>query len=119
MAKTPLQIEQTEPIPGVILVSASGSILLGPESQCIVDLVRDCMGAGKRIFLFDLTAVTTMDSTGIGRFIAAYNMILKWRGEMRIVCAPGLILRSFQVTRLDSVFPIFPSLSAAMESLSK
>ena len=119
MAKNPLQIEQTEPVPGTIVVCASGAILLGPGSQCIEGLVRDGLGAGKRIFLFDLTAVTKIDSTGIGRFIAAYNMILKGNGELRIVCGPGLVLKSFQVTRLDSVFPIFPSLSVAMESSSK
>jgi anti-sigma B factor antagonist len=119
VAKTPLKIEQTEPIPGVLLIAASGAILLGPESQRIEDLVRDGLGTGKRIFLFDLTAVTKIDSTGIGRFIAAYNMILKGQGELRIICGPGLVLKSFQVTRLDSVFPIFPALTGAMVNIPK
>ena len=119
MAKIPLHIEQSEPIPGIILVSASGAILLGPESECIEELVREQLGAGKLTFVFDLTAVTRMDSTGIGRFIAAYNMILKAQGALRMVCVPGLVLKSFQVTRLDSVFPLFPSLSDAMESVLK
>ncbi len=117
--KIPLQLEQTEPVPGVILVAAAGAILLGPESECIEDAVRKGLCAGKRTFLFDLTAVTKIDSTGIGRFIAAYNMILKEAGQLRIVCGPGLVMKSFQVTRLDSVFPIFPSLAAAMESILK
>jgi len=119
VAKIQLQIEQTEPIPGVLLISASGAILLGPESQCIEDLVRGGLASGKRNFVFDLTAVVKIDSTGIGRFIAAYNMILKERGELRIICGPGLVLKSFQVTRLDSVFPIFPVAADAMGSLSK
>jgi anti-anti-sigma factor len=119
VAKIPLHIEQTEPIPGVILVTASGAVLLGPESQCIEDVVQAHLSAGKRSFVFDLSGVTKLDSTGIGRFIAAYNAILKWQGELRLVCVPGLVLKSFQVTRLDSVFPIFRTLSDAMEGILK
>ena len=117
MPKASLKIERTEPIPGVLLFAATGAILLGTESQCIEDLVKDGLGMGKRAFLFDLTAVTKIDSTGIGRFISAYNMILKQAGELRIICGPGLVLKSFQVTRLDSVFQIFPSLGDAMGNL--
>ena len=102
-----------------MVISASGPILLGPESDMIENLVRDGLNAGKRTFLFDLTAVTKIDSTGIGRFIAAYNLILKGQGELRIICVPGLVMKSFKVTRLDSVFPIFSSLSDAIGSLSK
>ena len=119
MPKASLKIERTEPIPGVILIAATGAILLGTESQCIVDLVREGLSIGKKTFLFDLTAVTKIDSTGIGRFISAYNTILKEQGELRLICGPGLVLKSFQVTRLDSVFQIFPALGDALGNLSK
>ena len=117
MASTPPQIEQTEPVPGVLLFAVSGALLLGPESECIENFVRDGLLAGKRAFLFDLTEVKKMDSTGIGRFISAYNMILKAQAELRIVCVHGLVLKSFQATRLDSVFRIFASRSEALGSL--
>lgn len=119
MPKASLKIERTEPIPGVLLIAATGAILLSTESQCIEDLVRDGLSKGKQTFLFDLTAVTKIDSTGIGRFISAYNMILKQQGELRMICGPGLVLKSFQVTRLDSVFQIFPALDDALGSISK
>lgn len=119
MAQFPLQIAQTEPASGVLLATLSGAILLGPESECIEALIREGLHAGKRAFVFDLTEVKKIDSTGIGRFISAYNLVLKANAELRLVCQPGLILKSFQVTRLDSVFRIFASLDEALGSINQ
>jgi anti-anti-sigma factor len=117
VANAPLQIELAEPAAGVSLFAVSGAILLGPESECIERCIRDGLDSGRRLFLFDLTNVKKIDSTGIGRFISAYNLILKANAELRIVCVPGMVLKSFQATRLDTVFRIFASIPEALGSL--
>ena len=103
----------------MLLFAVSGAILLGPESEGIDRLIRDGLRAGKRAFLFDLSEVKKIDSTGIGRFISAYNLILKAEAELRFVCVPGLVLRSFQATRLDTVFRILASRHEALESFQQ
>ncbi len=119
MANDSLQIEQSEPAPGVLLLAMSGAILLGPDSERIESMVRSAIERGKRAIVFDLTAVKKIDSTGIGRFISAFHMLAKAHGEMRMITGPGLVRKSFQATRLETVFRVVPSLTEALESLAK
>ena len=70
---------------------------------------------GKRTIVFDLSGVTVIDSTGIGRFIAAYNKIAAADGEMRMAGATGHLFQAFHVSLLDQVFPFYPTVDEAAQ----
>ncbi len=63
------------------------------------------MRQGKRIFIFDLSEVAAIDSTGIGHFIASYNKIMAAGGDMRMVGATGHVGVLLRISLLDTVFP--------------
>ena len=102
-----MQINHTETAPGVVVIALSGRVMLGAESEQIVTLVKGLLRHGKGIIIFDLAGVRSLDSTGIGRFIACYNEILASGGSMRMAGATGHLLDVFRVTRLDLVFPFY------------
>ena len=106
-----------EVAPGTVVVALSGKLMLGQGGGQIVDLVEDLLGQGKRTFVFDLSGVAAIDSTGIGHFIASFNKIMLAGGEMRMAGATGHVLDSFRVSLLDTVFAFFPSVEAALASL--
>jgi anti-anti-sigma factor len=109
----PLAIEHHDVAPGAVAVSLSGKLMLGPEGEEIPALVDEFLKQGKKVVIFDLSGLTNIDSTGIGRFIAAYNKISAAGGEMRMAGATGHLFESFHISLLDQVFPFYSSLEEA------
>lgn len=111
----PLEISHTEAAPGTIVVTLAGKLMIGSDGADIPDMVDQFLRDGKRVVIFDLSGVTTIDSTGIGRFIAAFNKIVNAGGEMRMSGATGHLFQSFHISLLDQVFPFFDTVEDAIK----
>ena len=109
-----MEIAHREAAPGTYVVQLTGKLMLGPEGDQILQVVDECLAAGARRIVFDLSGVTVIDSTGIGRFIAAFNKIMALGGDMRMAGATGHVMQSFRVSLLDQVFTFYPSLEQAL-----
>jgi anti-sigma B factor antagonist len=105
-----IEIAHREVAPGTLVITLTGKLMLGPEGDRIVTLVEQQLAAGTRKFIFDLSGVTVIDSTGIGRFISSYNKIMAVGGDMRMAGASGHVMQSFRVSLLDKVFSFYPTL---------
>ncbi|MEO8658962.1 MAG: STAS domain-containing protein [Bryobacteraceae bacterium] len=112
-----LRIEQSEPVPGLIVLKLSGRIMLGNESAAIPDVVLRLLKQGKKIFICDLSGVTHIDSTGIGRFIASLNHVFREKGRLIMAGADGQVREGFKVTRLDTVFEFHPTVDEALKAV--
>lgn len=62
----------------------------------------------------DLTAVSFMDSTGLGVLVGALKKIRTLGGDLRLVINQEKILKVFKITALTQVFTIHESLAAAL-----
>jgi len=111
-----MEISHTEIAPATAVVTLTGKLMMGPESAQIVNLVDDLMRRGKRIIVFDMSGVTAIDSTGIGRFIYTYNKLAGAGGDMRMAGATGHVFQTFKVSLLDKVFRFFPSVEEAVSA---
>jgi anti-anti-sigma factor len=108
-----MEINHRETAPGVVVIALSGRVMLGTESEQIVTLVKGLLCHGTSTIIFDLAGVRSLDSTGIGRFIASYNVIVASGGKMRMAGATGHVLDVFRVARLDLVFPFYATVEGA------
>jgi anti-anti-sigma factor len=108
-----VELSHKEVAPGVVVVTVAGRVMMGPSSEPIVNLVEELLRQGKRTIIFDLSGITSIDSTGIGRFIFSYNRILTAGGEMRMCGAAGHIFEAFHVSLLDTVFPFYETAEEA------
>lgn len=113
-----LQIGHREIERGIVVITLTGKIMLGSESQRIETLLDELIAKGHRLFVFDMAQVTHLDSTGIGRFISCFNKVLSARGKMCIAAASGVVRNGFKVTRLDTVFRFCEDLETASRTLS-
>lgn len=96
------------------LIAVKGKLMLGADSLQLERLVEDLLSQGYRDLVFDLSGLTHIDSTGIGRFIASYNRTLKVPGTtMRMAAATGVVRSAFRVTQLDRVFPFYETVEQA------
>lgn len=108
-----LAIHHSDAGPGTVVVTLEGKLMLGPEGAEIPAMVDEFLKQGKKTVIFDLTALSNIDSTGIGRFIASFNKIAAAGGEMRMAGATGHLFQSFHVSLLDQVFPFYPTVEEA------
>jgi anti-anti-sigma factor len=109
-----VEIAHQEVAAQTVVITLTGKLMLGPEGDQIVSLVEQQLAAGTRKFIFDLSGVTVIDSTGIGRFISSFNKIMAAGGEMRMAAASGHVMQSFKVSLLDKVFSFYPTLQQAL-----
>jgi anti-anti-sigma factor len=112
-----LAIETRELAPGTAIVSLAGRLMLGPEGQEVETAVSDLLDKGYRKIIFDMSGVTHIDSTGIGRCISSLNKISQAGGKLTMAGATGQVRDGFRVTRLDRVFRFFDDLEGARAAL--
>ncbi len=113
-----MQISHTETEHGIVVVTVSGRVMLGDESARIESLVQELIDKGRRNFVFELSGVTHMDSTGIGRFISSLNRVLQAGGKLRMANASRVVRDGFRLTRLDTVFEFFDDVESACQGLN-
>lgn len=80
------------------------------------DAMREQTDGGPDIVVLDLSNVEFIDSSGLGAIVAA----MKHMGQERKLALAGLtptVARVFQLTRMDSVFSVFPTLDGALAEL--
>jgi anti-sigma B factor antagonist len=99
------------------IVILRGKLMLGEDCRQLEAVIPELLSEGRTKLIFDLSEVTHIDSTGIGRFIDTYSKLMKISGKMRMAGATGMVRDAFRVTRLDTVFSFFPSVEEARAGL--
>jgi anti-sigma B factor antagonist len=112
-----LQITHTAVKPGVALIALAGKVMLGAEPGVIEQTILKLLSEGDRKFIVDLSAVSHIDSTGIGTFIATLGKVMQAGGTLAMAGATGVVREGFRITRLDRVFRFFPDVESALKSL--
>jgi anti-sigma B factor antagonist len=97
----------------VTLVAVSGRLVLGKEVDRLETAVAGLLAEGARKFVFDLAALDYADSAGIGTFVSCLSQIKKSGGEMRVAAANPRVGRLFQLTGVDHLLTMYPSVAEA------
>jgi anti-anti-sigma factor len=113
-----LQIDYRELGPGSVLIAMSGRLMLGPEGQELETLVTNLLNQGYRKFVFDMSGLSHIDSTGIGRCISSLNKISQAGGRLSMAGATGQVRDGFRVTRLDRIFRFYEDVPAAQAAMA-
>jgi anti-anti-sigma factor len=111
-----MEMNHKEVAPGVVAIAITGRVTMGPASEPIPQLVEDLLRQGARVVVFDLSGITGIDSTGIGRFISSFNKIMASGCEMRMAGATGHVHEAFRISLLDTVFSFYDSVDAALKA---
>jgi anti-sigma B factor antagonist len=109
-----LSIRQENPDPATTVLHMDGRLLLGPDTVEVEELVQRFLNENRTRLVFDLAAVSHMDSTGMGRFIDAHQKLTAAGRSMRIAGLTGGVREMFRVTKLDTVFDLYPTVEAAI-----
>ncbi|MGA8028604.1 MAG: STAS domain-containing protein [Bryobacteraceae bacterium] len=111
-----MEISHQEIAPDVVVVTLAGKLMLGTNTGAITSLVDELLSQGKRTIIFDLTGISSIDSTGIGRFISSYNKIGSAGAEMRMAGATKQVFQAFHVSLLDTILRFYPTVEEAVRA---
>ena len=101
---------------GCAVVVATGEIDLCTSPR-LRDTLAGATDSADRVVV-DMTAVTFLDSTGIGVLMGALRQHHhRQRGTLCLVGPSGTVRRVLEITHLTKVFPIYPSVEEAVRAL--
>jgi anti-anti-sigma factor len=86
------------------------------DTAQLKELVVRHIEAGHRCIVFDLHAITRIDSHGLGMLAASHLTATRLGGSLILVLLPGFLLESIQRIHLDRLFPVFSSVEEALLS---
>ncbi|WP_299701022.1 STAS domain-containing protein [uncultured Tateyamaria sp.] len=98
------------------VVSVHGSRIDAAVAIEFKEAMRGATDSGDDTVVLDLSEVQFIDSSGLGAIVAA----MKQMGQSRKLALAGLtptVEKVFRLTRMDSVFPVFPTLDGAIAEL--
>ena len=73
---------------------------------------------GKKQVVVDLSKATFIDSTTLGVLVGGVKRLRPVGGSLALVCADQNILKIFEITGLDRVFPIHESRDDALSAVA-
>ena len=98
---------------GAALVVVTGRLTLGRDVERLEAVVNELLAQGQRKFIFDASALDYADSAGIGAVVACLTHIKKAGGDMRMAGANARVLRLFQMTGVDQILSLYPTVAGA------
>ena len=98
------------------VVTVSEVVDLATSSE-LRKYLTDLVGSGTQSLVLDLSEVRYLDSTGLTVLIETYRLLGGQPGAMVVVCTDSLVRRVLEVTGLDRVFSVRPTVTEALRVL--
>jgi anti-sigma B factor antagonist len=108
-----LTIERKQIAPDITVLEMSGRIILGNNARDVELKLAEVLSQGAKKIIFDLSGVTMLDSTGVGILVVSQAKIKKESGELRIVGATGVVGDILQMTSVDKLVHVYPTMAEA------
>jgi anti-sigma B factor antagonist len=99
----------------VIVVHCQGRIVYRDEAAELSRMVGDILKTGSKLVL-DLSGVSAMDSAGIGELALLQTWAQERNADLKCAGAKPIVRALLDLTNLDSVLEVHPSLDSALES---
>jgi len=100
---------------GVLVARPSQERMDAGQAVGFSQALGEQIEAGHSRIVLDLSAVTFVDSSGLGAIVAAHKKIAS-QGGLQLAALQGPVLTMFKMTRMDKVFKMFDDVDAAVAS---
>lgn len=98
---------------GVVVVTVDGQLIVGNRHE-LKQKVTDALESGERKFLIDFTKTGYIDSSGLGVLVSLSRRIREAEGDLRLSGLNEDLRTLFELTKLDTLFNIADTSSAAL-----
>ena len=109
---------ETRNLGDVVIVHCQGRIVYRDEAAALSRVVGDVLEQARKIVL-DLSGVSSMDSAGIGELALLQSWALGGNVSLKCAAPNRLVTTLLELTNLDSVLDVHPSVDAALASFQQ
>jgi anti-sigma B factor antagonist len=113
-----LQFLRHELSPGVAALEIKGNVHCGPECVRLEREVDALVKDNLTCVVFDLKSVTHMDSAAIGAIVRCHAKLKNAGGALRLASAQPMIAHSLQITKVDRIIKVFPTIPDATQGFA-
>jgi len=99
----------------VIIVHCQGRIVYRDEAAALSRVVGEILHKGSKVVL-ELSGVSSLDSAGIGEMALLQTWARDRQAELKCAGANTVVSTLLELTNLDSVLELHPTLDSALES---
>lgn len=104
--------------PDAVVVHAKGEVDSGTVGELVGQLdagLRAAASHTARLLIIDLQALTYFGSAGLNAVLDCHRQGIETRVLVRLVADNSLVVRPIQVTNMDSVLDLHPTVSDALQ----
>ena len=101
---------------GVLVVNVDGQLVVSNRQE-FKQLVLDEVERGTRMVVVDFAGTAYIDSSGLGALVSLGKRIRESGGELRLAALNDDLRTLFELTRLDTLFPLYPSRADALAGI--
>jgi anti-sigma B factor antagonist len=98
---------------GVTIVKIVGQLIVGNRHELKTQL-QEALDRGETRFLIDCSETGYIDSSGLAALVTLARKVREQGGEIRIAALNEDLRSLFELTKLDTVFPIAPTAAEAL-----
>jgi len=106
-------------VDGTVVEVLEGRIVLGEESNALREKVKALLAAGQKRIVLNMDNVTYIDSSGLGTLVASHTSARAQGSSLKLCNLGSKFQEILQVTKLVTVFEVYPSEAEAIASFSK
>ncbi len=103
-------------VDGVSILALDGRIVLGEESNALRERVKSLLANNNKEIVLNMDNVTYIDSAGLGTLVAAHHSARSQNASLKLSNLGSKFQEVLQVTRLLTVFDVYDSEAAAVQS---
>ncbi len=92
---------------GILIIYLEGNLLGENTNAPVMELIKQNLEAGNKKVLFNLDAMKFINSTGLGMLMTALSKTRNAGGELALCALPDQMKKLLQMTKLESVFPVY------------
>lgn len=104
---------ETETVGQTLLIRVCEARIDAASAVQFKDAFRDAVADGPARVVLDLGQVDFLDSSGLGAVVAAMKLLAPER-RLDLAALNGMVDKVFRLTRMDTIFPIYPDVATAM-----
>ena len=106
-------------VDGVAVVAMEGRIVLGEESTALREKVKSLLASGQKKIVLNMNNVTYIDSSGLGALVASHTSAKSQGATLKLCHLGSKFQEILLVTKLVTVFEVYPTEAEAIASFGK
>ena len=102
----------------VAVLRPAGTLIGGPETDEVRERLRLLVNDGVKLFVLDLSRVRWMNSHGMGMLMACYSTVNHSGGNIVLANLSEKVEDLMNITKVNRLFELFPSVKTALHVIS-